>query len=92
MESSVEFTDFIQPICLPSITQNVKNVRGIVAGYGRPSVLDDPTKIPYKIMLTTDDLLECYTSYRNSSRVLSEKSFCANNLAGVLCNGAKLSF
>lgn len=87
MESPVEYSDFIQPICLPSNSQSVKDVEGIVAGYGIPGYDKNPTQIPYKISLVTDDLLQCFARYPNSGQVLSLKSFCANNSAGVLCMG-----
>lgn len=87
MESSVRFTNFIQPICLPSSSQNVNNVEGIVAGYGRSGRYDPPTEIPYHLKLVTDELVQCYASYENSPRYLSLRSFCANNTGGVLCAG-----
>lgn len=87
MKSPVEFTDFIQPICLPSSTQNVENIQGTVAGYGKSGLDDRPTEIPYKINLKTLELVECFDSDPYSTKVLSARSFCANHATAVLCQG-----
>jgi hypothetical protein len=87
MNSPVKFTDYIQPICLPSSSQNVENVRGIVAGYGRTGRYEDPTKVPYQIKLSTDNLLDCFDIDQKSTQYLSKRTFCASNSTAVLCAG-----
>jgi hypothetical protein len=87
MESRVEFTDFIQPICLPSSSQNVENVQGKVAAYGRTKHDENPSEIPLLISLTTFDLISCFLGNTLSSTVLSARTFCANNRVGSLCQG-----
>jgi hypothetical protein len=87
MESPVEFTNYIQPICLPSSDQNVFNVRGIVAGYGRTGRYEDPTEVPYQINLYTDNLLDCYDIDKSSTQYVSKRSFCASHPTAVLCAG-----
>lgn len=87
MESLIEFTNFIQPICLPSSTQNVFNVPGTVAGYGRSGPSEPPTDVPYQVDLKTDDLLECFLSDLDSARTVSKRTFCGDNSAATLCAG-----
>lgn len=87
MESPVEFTNFIQPICLPSSTENVFHVEGTVAGYGRSGRYKLPTDVPYQVDLKTDNLLECFLSDLDSARTVSNRTFCGDNSAATLCAG-----
>jgi hypothetical protein len=91
MESPVAYTDYIQPVCLPSNSQNILNVQGIVSAYGQSGPFDlKGTEIPYKLILKTIDLIDCYDSDAYSARVVSKRSFCASHPKSVLCSGKKI--
>jgi hypothetical protein len=92
MEHPVEFTDFIQPICLPNLNENVFKVSGVVAGYGQDSPYKPIVKKPLHVELTTVDLIDCLYTHKNSLRVVSKRSFCAGNNFSVPCFGEIIFF
>lgn len=84
------FTNYIQPICLPNYEQNVFNINGVVAGYGStgPNEYDQPfTEIPLFTALKSVTSVDCFHSNLISSKVLSERSFCAGSNLGIPCRG-----
>lgn len=71
MQEPVQFTDYIQPICLPNIYERTYDVNGIIASYGlidRSAVNNSP--IPKEVKLRT-------FSYETCRRNLSPRTFCA---------------
>lgn len=87
MESSVEFSNFIQPICLPSSSQNVVNVVGSVTGYGRIGFSLDAVKVPSYLQMRTIDLGTCALSYQGAFAILSPRTFCGGSPDGIPCRG-----
>lgn len=88
MSQRVIFTDYIQPACLPTMTQNVYKVFGVVAGYGTTNpYLKEPSMRPLFTGLTSVDLLDCLYSSWKSIGVVSRLSFCAGNDFAVPCFG-----
>ena len=79
MDSPVEFTDFIQPICLPLSTESVSNVRGTVAGYGIIRAGQALSETPLQTSMDTVDQAVCLASDRISTHILSLRSFCAHH-------------
>jgi hypothetical protein len=87
MDKAVQFTNTIQPICLPKLNENVFNVNGIVAGYGTHTPNTPASKLPLHVALKTIDLLECYSSNVGASEIVSRRSFCAAGPDGIPCFG-----
>jgi hypothetical protein len=87
MEKAVQFTDSIQPICLPKSNEIVFDVYGIVAGYGRPDRYGDASKFPLHVELKTTDIFDCFSNNIGASKVVSRRSFCAAGPNGIPCYG-----
>lgn len=87
MSQIVDFTDHIQPICLPSLSAEVENIAGVVAGYGRSKASDLSKEIAFFVNLKTIELIICYSLDPHSSRVVSPKSFCTKSDEITLCKG-----
>lgn len=87
MDRSVQYTNFIQPICLPPSNKNVINQNGYVAGYGRAGFELDSTKIPFYVQMRSIDLATCALKHKSAFSVLSLRSFCARSSDGIPCRG-----
>jgi hypothetical protein len=87
MSQTVVFTDYIQPACLPTSTQNVYKMFGVVAGYGQPDPYSPHVKNPLFTGLTSVDLIDCLFSSSVSLAIVSRYSFCAGNGVSVPCFG-----
>lgn len=87
LEKEVTFTDYIWPICLPSLSTEVFGISGTAAGYGLISTTSSYQHIAKFAELKTISLLECYKNSTNSGNVVSEKSFCTQQDGVSLCSG-----
>jgi hypothetical protein len=87
MNEDVPFNDFIQPICLPSLSAEVFGITGYSAGYGRNENSEDNQEIARYTDMKTIDLTTCYANDTISSKVVSNKSFCAQKDDVTLCKG-----
>ena len=64
MDKPVEFTDFIQAICLPSPEQQVNNIEGTIVGHGQvDSLSDEKADLPKESLLTTRINEECKNNF-----------------------------
>lgn len=91
MEKPVTYNDHIQPICLPTNGQNIIEVKGIVAGYGKTGPNESITKFPQHLQMSSIKNLDCFYRYRDASRIVSERSFCAGSDDGIPCFGKSIN-
>jgi secreted trypsin-like serine protease len=89
IESEVQFTNFIRPICLWSEDEIVRVREGTVAGWGKPKNSDErnktiPSFIKVLIVKTNE---KCYEENPFFARIGSEKSFCAGRAGVGVCQG-----
>lgn len=87
LDEPVQFTDYIQPICLPAIIDNVVNVLGTVAGYGNVNKTSSHQSIPFHAELSTVSPFECVFSHKKGIKTVSTNSFCAKSNVSVPCIG-----
>lgn len=88
MNEAVTFTDYIQPICLPSAAINAFDTDGIVAGHGIINIVSrDISKITKHAAMKTSSLDECYASNKDSTIIVSTRSFCAKGNLTAPCQG-----
>lgn len=83
---SVEFTDWIRPICLPIApsTRNInydENFVFVVAGWGKTEK-SSSSNIKLKVELSGVPLEQCNGVYRAQNVVLSQKQLCAGGQPG----------
>jgi hypothetical protein len=88
---TVQFTNFIRPICVWTETNNkndIVNKRGIVAGYGKTEKSVSASDKPYWSELPVVSDVECLRSNSVFGRITSENTFCAGSRDGSgPCNG-----
>lgn len=86
LSEDVEFTKFIQPICLPFQIDNYqypnKNSTFIVAGWGEKEFRRVSDKILNKVELRFYDHFECRKIYSEHERYFNEKVLCAGGEIG----------
>jgi secreted trypsin-like serine protease len=87
MNEPVDFSDTIQPACLPQAGVNTTNVQGTVVGHGRHSRSSNYENRPKHGEMTTISEHECvYMSY-DYLKIVSRTSFCARGDAVGPCSG-----
>lgn len=91
LNRDVEFTDFIQPICLPlSSTVRNRNLVGkkaTAAGWGRTET-ENASNVKLKVNLDVVDTRSCSAVYQTQQVVLLDTQFCAGGLPGKdTCSG-----
>lgn len=85
MEFSVKFTNYIQPICLPSKSVNVFGISGVVVGYGKPDIQSTHRNLPQMATMSTVTLGTCLK--KDFAHTVSRRSFCAIGTDGTPCIG-----
>jgi secreted trypsin-like serine protease len=86
MAESVAYTKYIQPICLPLASASTAERSGDVVGYGRGDVYD-VENTPKKAKLRSINTCQCLNKGGDYSKIVSEKSFCANHPNVAPCLG-----
>lgn len=86
MDKAVEFTDFIQPICLPSSEQRKQKITGTIVGYGHEAYASDIfSDLPKESVLITRSLQNCKIVSRTSTFPLS--NFCGSTTGDCMAGG-----
>lgn len=87
MSESVTFTNYIQPICLPTPKDYVFDVSGVIVGYGKPDPYTEHLNTPQFLTMTSVNLTTCLFSNKQSLHTVSPRSFCARSKHGTACLG-----
>ncbi|XP_055609291.1 CLIP domain-containing serine protease B4-like [Uranotaenia lowii] len=87
----VEYTDYIQPICLP-VSSAAKNLgltgkKLTAAGWGRTET-NNPSSVKLKVKLEVENSDDCFAIYATQNVILKDTQLCAGGLAGKdTCSG-----
>jgi enterokinase len=76
LQRRIEFSQQIQPICIPE--ENYDEVRGYgtVVGWGKSQVLGKYDMIPKELVIPAVNSSHCYTTFSLLSAVSSNRAFC----------------
>lgn len=91
MNEIVEFTDFIQPVCLPIGDENVSGIFGTIVGYGRNEFAQTYDTVPRYSQIMAINTVDCIFKHQNYWTIVSPKSFCAGSDVSVPCKGMNYS-
>jgi secreted trypsin-like serine protease len=86
MASPVEFSSFIQPVCVPDHDTVTTDIEGYVVGHGKSDdwMTEDIAK---KSKLTAISAIDCITTHKDHNKGVSRDSFCASSLNSAPCFG-----
>ncbi|KAJ6628670.1 Plasma kallikrein [Pseudolycoriella hygida] len=87
LKNRVEFTDNIQPICLPSPTDQVFKIKGTVVGYGKSELGGLHENIPRRVEIASYTNDDCFFSDYQFARIASPRTFCAGERGKTPCQG-----
>ncbi|KAL7013544.1 hypothetical protein ACKWTF_015456 [Chironomus riparius] len=87
LNSSVEFSPYVQPACLPTPDEKVFEVTGFVAGYGTYSNEDGiDGKLRY-LQIPTVTQENCLWHPGGFAKASSKRTFCGGDLSKSACKG-----
>jgi secreted trypsin-like serine protease len=86
LSAKVDFTDRIQPSCMPHVGTNTTNITGYLVGHGKH---DDGRTSDTPKETTLHSVHEGNCIYENESNYkgVSKRSFCAKSKVATACNG-----
>lgn len=87
LKSKVQFSVYIQPICLFTENQNLKEDHGKVAGWG---TIDDDNNFSDTVKIADLRIIETFDCLKNTPhlvRIIWEDSFCAESNETGVCLG-----
>jgi secreted trypsin-like serine protease len=87
LDTSITFTDKIQPISLPSSSMQNIGVSGHVVGWGSSERTINPENTPRKIHIKTIDVYDCAKHDVHYSKITSRRNFCAGGPGKAPCRG-----
>lgn len=91
LSRTVQFTNFIKPICLWTYTNNyhdIVNKFGVIAGFGKTESSASTSEKPYWTALPIVDEGTCLRSHNDFTRITSKRTFCVGSRDGRgPCNG-----
>lgn len=89
LKNRLEYSDNIQPVCLPSPDERVFNIRGLVVGYGKSESNLLHENIPRKVEISSYTNDDCFFSDYQFARFGSPRTFCAGERGKTPCQGIK---
>lgn len=87
LKRSVAFTEYIQPVCLPTAEQPIFEIRGTVVGYGKSESGALHENVPRKVEIPSYTNDHCFFSDYQFARFGSPRTFCAGELGKTPCQG-----
>lgn len=90
LKHRVEFTEYIQPVCLPGPDEPVFRIKGLVVGYGKSESSALHENIPRKVEISSYTNDDCFFSDYQFARFGSPRTFCAGERGKTPCQGRKM--
>lgn len=91
LESFIEYSDKIIPICLPPHidvkVEQKDELMGVVVGYGRSEDASKHEIVPKRIEIPTVTQTKCFLDNENLALLSSNRTFCAGLKGRTPCNG-----
>ena len=88
---SIQFTNFINKICMPSTNDVVFGVEGTIVGYGLTEGSTVPENIPKFTQIKSVDQETCFLDDAAYVTLASSRTFCAGENKKTPCIGEKIS-
>lgn len=87
-EEAIIFTNYIQPICLPTGNMNAYDIEGTIVVYGRINSNSHIQTTPHHAQLQSISPSQCINTHENAPDTVSpHNSFCASSETRVPCRG-----
>lgn len=89
LTESVEFSNHIQPVCLPQSSHDEVSGDGTIVGWGKSKIDHEHDVIPNKLIVPAVNSSHCYTTFYVLGAISSNGAFCAGfaNQAKAPCRG-----
>lgn len=87
LKRRVEFTEYVQPVCLPGRDEVVFKIRGHVVGYGKSESGTLHENVPRKVEISSYSNDDCFFSDYQFARFGSPRTFCAGERGKTPCQG-----
>ncbi|KAG5669359.1 hypothetical protein PVAND_017247 [Polypedilum vanderplanki] len=87
MSQKVQFSDFIQPVCLPESNSNSANLYGTVVGYGKSETDKIHEMTPRQAQMYSISFSECLLKAPIYSYIVSSRSICVGGTNSIPCLG-----
>ncbi|CRK96186.1 CLUMA_CG009615, isoform A [Clunio marinus] len=75
-KQSIQFSNYIRPVCLPSLSYDEINGIGSVVGWGKSSEYELHAIVPSKLNLPAINASHCYTKFPELAAFSSNRAFC----------------
>jgi secreted trypsin-like serine protease len=89
LDEQVTFSSYVQPVCLPKLGSDMKDVtEGVIVGFGKSESSISHENEPKKAFTPIQKSEECFSKFPNLAGISSVKTFCAGNANGTgSCTG-----
>ncbi|XP_070510027.1 uncharacterized protein [Chironomus tepperi] len=87
LKSPIEYSDAIQPVCLPAPTYSPFKTTGTVVGYGKSESDKLHETYPRKVTIKSSTNEECFFNDYNFAKYASPRTFCAGERGKTPCKG-----
>jgi hypothetical protein len=88
---TIQYSSYVNKICLPSIGEDVFSLHGTIVGYGFSSLDKNVAEdIPRFAEIGSVSQIKCLYSDSRFVEIASERSFCAGDAGKIACKGLEI--
>jgi hypothetical protein len=85
MNDFVEFTPYIQPVCLPVKNSDTNGIIGTSVGFGYHSGIKGFQNTPKQAVMSSISFSDCFLEHLDYAKIVSGQSFCARGQDASPC-------